>query len=219
MTDAEPEPEPIARALRIIVALVVLGFIGLLGYGLAAQAPETTIDDALATKRAVSAPAFDLEVLEGGRLGPLAPAWDRAAADGRVKLSELRGTPLVLNFWASWCDPCREEAPVLRKGWEAARQRGVLFVGLDIQDVRQDARRFVKELGQDYPQLRDPDKTIGRAYGITGIPETYFVSRRGRVVGHVIGVVTERQLQAGIEAAIAGRPTDARRGGDQRPTG
>ena len=208
-----------SRGLRLFVALAVVGFIGLLVYGIAAQAPETTIDDALAAKRPVTAPAFDLDVLEGGRLGRLAPVWGRAAADGRVKLSELRGTPLVLNFWASWCDPCREEAPLLQTGWESARPRGVLFIGLDIQDVREDARRFIRQFGQDYPHLRDPEKATGREYGITGIPETYFVSRSGRVVGHVIGVVNEQQLQAGIRAALAGRPIDARRGGDQRPTG
>ena len=204
-----------ARALGIVSAVA---FVGLLAYGVTAQAPDTTIDDALAAGRAVPAPGFELDVLVDGRPGPLAPAWQQAAADGRVDLAELRGTPVVLNFWASWCDPCREEAPLLQRGWRSARRQGVLFVGINMQDVREDARQFLREFGQDFPNVRDPTRDTARRWGATGIPETFFISRQGKVVGHVIGVVSARQLSEGMRAARDGRPRGADRGGDQRPT-
>jgi cytochrome c biogenesis protein CcmG/thiol:disulfide interchange protein DsbE len=216
-----PESQPHGRSgrlLRGLGLLAALGFLALLGYGLIARAPDTTIDDALAARRPVAAPGFDLGVLANGRPGRLAPAWQRATTDGRVKLTELRGTPIVLNFWASWCDPCRAEAPILERGWKAARPQGVMFLGLDMQDVPEDALGFIHQFGQDYPSVRDPTKDSARRWGVTGIPETFFISRRGDVVGHVIGTVTGRQLADGVRAAINGRPRDANRGGDRRPT-
>ncbi len=203
------------RAVRVLGALAAASFVGLLSYGLVAQSPDRTIDDALAQNRAVSAPGFNLDVLTDGRPGPLAPAWRRASQDGTVDLEELQGTPVVLNFWASWCDPCREEAALLQRGWQDARRRGVLFLGLDMQDVRQDARDFLREFRQDYPHVRDPDRGTARRWGVTGIPETYFISRRGEVVGHVIGTVTAKQLADGVQAALSGRPRDPDQGGEQ----
>ena len=199
--------------------MLVAGFIGLLVYGLMAQAPETGIDDQLARSRPAPAPGFELAALADGR--PQArpsDRWLRAAADGKVSLGELRGTPVVLNFWASWCVPCREEAPVLRRGAERWGERGVLFVGLNMQDVVEDARSFLREFDLDFPQVRDRTNETARRWGATGIPETFFIDARGRVVAHVIGTVTSEQLDVGAEAARAGRPTTARRGGDQRPT-
>lgn len=207
----------LARTIRFVGAIAAAGFVGLLVYGVLAQAPDRTIDEALATSRAVDAPGFKLAVLADGYPGPLAPIWTRASQDRTVDLDELRGTPVVLNIWASWCDPCREEAPLLQRGWEQARRRGVLFLGLDMQDVRQDARDFLREFGQDFPHVRDPDNGTARRWGATGIPETFFISRTGKVVGHVIGALTERQLSDGVQAALSGRPQDASVGGEQRP--
>jgi len=205
-------------AMRALGLLAVAAFIGLLVYGVLAQSPDTTIDDALARKEPVAAPGFTLDVLTSGKPGPLAGAWNRAADDGRVDLKELRGTPVVVNFWASWCDPCRQEAPVLERGWQKARGRGVLFVGLNMQDTREDALEFVRGLRQQYPNVKDPTNDTARRWGATGIPETFFISRRGDVVGHVIGTVTDRQLAAGVAAALNGRPRGADEGGEQRPT-
>jgi cytochrome c biogenesis protein CcmG, thiol:disulfide interchange protein DsbE len=214
-----PKPTMLARALRMLGILTAAGFVALLVYGVTAKSPDRTIDDALASNRAVAAPGFALSVLSDGRPGPLQAAWQRAARDGRVDLAELRGTPVVLNFWASWCDPCREEANILQHGWETGRGRGVLFLGLNMQDVREDARNFLRELRQDFPNVRDPTKETSLRWGATGIPETFFISSKGEVVGHVIGVVTARQLNDGMHAAIAGRPGGgAQRGGDVRPT-
>jgi cytochrome c biogenesis protein CcmG/thiol:disulfide interchange protein DsbE len=218
--------EPVARsrsavsaALRCLGVLAALGFVALLVYGVTTQAPDRTIDDALARAEAVHAPDFELDVLERGRVPrAVAPVIDRAAADGRIALSELRGTPVVLNFWASWCDPCRVEAPMLERGWRQAGREGVLFLGLDMQDVTGDAREFLRAFSISYPNVHEAGKEVSRRYGVTGLPETFFISRRGRIVGHVIGALTPGQLRAGVAAARSGRPAPASRGGDRQST-
>lgn len=210
---------PVRTLLRTVGALAVVGFIALLVYGLVAQSPDSTIDDALAQARATSAPGFELDVLQRGRQpAGLRPIVDRAAADGRIALSELRGTPVVLNFWASWCDPCRVEAPVLERGWEQAQRQGVLFLGLDMQDVTDDAREFLREFDVSYLNVREGGKETARRYGATGLPETYFISARGHVVGHVIGALDTAQLRAGVSAARDARPAAASEGGDRQGT-
>lgn len=210
---------PVGTLARGLAAVLVIGFMALLAYGVTSQAPDTTIDDALSRAEPVPAPGFRLVVLARGSVPPASAATTREAmADGTVDLGELRGAPVVLNFWASWCIPCREEARLLQRGWERDGRRGVLFVGLNQQDIREDARGFLREFGQTFPQIRDPDKTTARRWGVTGIPETFFVRRDGRIVGHVIGVVSPRQLEQGVTAAITGRPVGAQVGGSQRPT-
>lgn len=107
---------------------------------------------------------------------------------------------------------------MLEAGWRRARPRGVLFLGLNMQDVTEDARRFIGDFHLDYPDVRDPTNATSRKWGATGIPETYFVSANGKVVGHIIGTVTAHQLDDGVAAALSGRPRGADRGGEQRST-
>jgi cytochrome c biogenesis protein CcmG, thiol:disulfide interchange protein DsbE len=204
---------PARRVLRIAGVLAAAAFVALLVYGLTTKATNSTIDDALSRGEAVPAPGFTLSSLADGR--DAGDAWTRAAADGEVSLRELRGTPLVLNFWASWCDPCRAEATRLERAWK--QQSGVLFLGLDAQDAREDARDFISQFSLTFPHVRDPGNDTQRAWGVTGLPETYFIAADGRVVGHVIGTVDEQQLADGIAAAKAGRPAGAEEGGEQRP--
>ena len=164
------------------------------------------------------APAFTLPALAPGSAGGAAgAAFKRAAADGKVSLDELRGTPLVLNFWASWCDPCRAEAKVLERSFKQEGKGDVLFVGLDVQDAREDARDFISQFGLTFPHVRDGGADTKRGWGVTGLPETYFVGADGRVVGHVIGSIDAAQLTSGIAAARSGHPAGADRGGDRRP--
>ena len=196
-----------------VIGLVGL-FIALLVYGLESRGPDDAIDGALTEGRAATAPAFTLEVLDQGTIPPrLSGPLGGALADGRLSLAELRGTPVVLNLWASWCTPCREEAPRLQKGWERWGPRGVAYLGLNIQDLRGDARGFSQKFGITHPSVRDARRGVADSYGATGIPETFFVDARGRVVGHVIGVVSERELAAGARAAQEGRVVGTVTGG------
>ena len=193
---------------------LVLLFVALLVYGLVAKGTNDAIDSALAEGRAPRAPAFSLEVLERGTLpARLEETLGTALDDGQVTMAELRGTPLVLNLWASWCTPCREESPRLREGWERLGPRGIAFLGLNIQDLRGDAREFSDEFGLTYPSVRDARRGVADDYGATGIPETFFVDAGGRVVGHVIGVVSAAQLAAGVRAALSGQVAGTVSGG------
>lgn len=209
-----------ARYLSRTVALVVLAlFLALLAYGLLSQSADTTIDSSLAEAKAPPAPGFELELLERGDAGgPFGSQLRMAAADARIGLAELRGLPVILNFWASWCPPCRDEAPRLQRRWRTARADGVLFLGLDMQDLSGEARDFIGEFRISYPNVRDRGDDVARDWGVTGLPETFFISASGRVVGHVIGAISGQQLDDGIRAARLGRPLAPREGGDRRST-
>jgi cytochrome c biogenesis protein CcmG/thiol:disulfide interchange protein DsbE len=199
---------------RWLAVALTVPFVALLIYGLAAKGTSDAIDSALEEGRAPAAPEFTLEVLEQGTLpARLQESLGGALADGKVSVSELRGIPVVLNLWASWCTPCREESPRLREGWKQLGPRGVAFLGLNIQDLRGDARAFSEEFGLTYPSVRDARRGVADDYGATGIPETFFVDARGRVVGHVIGVVSTDQLAAGVRAAVSGQVAGTVTGG------
>jgi cytochrome c biogenesis protein CcmG/thiol:disulfide interchange protein DsbE len=212
-----PAPEgrhPLRWVGRGVAIAVAVAFVSLLAFGLATKSANTRIDDALAGGKPAPAPGFSLAVLQRGDMSD--PRLARALGDGRLSLTELRGFPVVLNFWASWCVPCREESPELQREWTAQRARGVVFLGLDMQDITDDARAFVREFRLTYPMVREGSNDTARRYGTTGIPETFFISRRGQVVGHVIGAASARQLREGVAAARAGRPLGVQQGGDQR---
>jgi cytochrome c biogenesis protein CcmG, thiol:disulfide interchange protein DsbE len=201
------------------VFAMVVAFVALLGFGLIADAPDTSIDQSLSEGRVAEAPGFDLDVLaEGG--SPTPAPLGRAVADGRISLSELRGAPVVLNFWASWCAPCREEGALLARTAAKYQERNVAFVGINMQDNTDDALEFIAspDFGNRYTHVRDPTDSTADEWGVTGLPETFFLSPEGAVTGHAIGVVTPGQLRAGIASAVAGRPLPTSAGGASRPT-
>jgi cytochrome c biogenesis protein CcmG/thiol:disulfide interchange protein DsbE len=207
------------NAGRIFAVLAAALFVALLAYGVLRKSDDTSIDDALQRSETIAAPQFELPLLEAGRLGEqLAVTLKGQLTDGRIDLKELRGTPVVINVWASWCVPCGEEAPVLERGWQVAKRSGVLVLGLDMQDVTDDARDFIREHHITYPSVRDRGNTVARRYGVTGVPETFFVSARGQVVGHVVGVVSAQQMRDGLAAARGGDRLGVQAGGEQRPT-
>jgi cytochrome c biogenesis protein CcmG, thiol:disulfide interchange protein DsbE len=204
---------------RLLVASAVALFLILLAYGLLTKAPNDSIDASLAKSHPSKAPGFDLPILQRGMLGTrLSSKIRHALADGDVSLTELRGTPVVLNFWASWCVPCRQEAPILERAWDRERGEGVLFVGLNMQDLSTDARAFLRDFHNTYLNIRDQGSDTAHSWGVTGVPETFFITATDRVVAHVIGVVSPAQLSQGIAAMQSGRAFGTLTGGATRPT-
>lgn len=134
----------------------------------------------------VSAPEFELPLFDGVPL----------------QLSDLRGQVVVLNFWASWCPPCRAEAPTFARVSAAFRERGVVFVGVNIQDNDADARQFIKEFGIAYPNGPDRTLEITTAYAVATIPTTIFVDAEGRIARRWMGSLTEQQLVSFVEGML-----------------
>jgi cytochrome c biogenesis protein CcmG, thiol:disulfide interchange protein DsbE len=207
-----------ARLGLVAILALIVALLALLAYGLTTSSPDDSIDNRLAERRAAEAPAFELHVLQRGSLGPLTDELRPPLTDDRLALGELRGMPVVLNFWASWCPPCRSEAPQLERTWRSLRAQGVVMLGLNMQDLTGDARDFTREFRVSYPNVRDQSDDVAIDWGVAALPETFFIDARGRVVGHVIGAVSDSQLRAGISAARSGKPVGARSGGDRRPT-
>lgn len=179
------------RALRHRVALLAAIVLVVVALALLTvrAGRQASITAALARGLAPEAPPFVL------------PRLDR---DGTLELAALRGEVVVLNFWASWCVPCRDEAPLLEAVWQRYRDRGVVVVGVNVQDLIPAAQRFLRETRTTYPVVRDRDNRIYRAYGLTGVPETFFIDRRGRIVRKFPGVVTDRATWfRAVEEALA----------------
>ena len=109
------------------------------------------------------------------------------------------GRPVFLNMWASWCPPCREEAPLLERTWRAFKDRGLVFVGVDIQDKLEDALAYIAEFDITYPNGPDPLGEISIDYGVSGIPVTFFVSTEGVVVRRWVGAIHESVLLSSIQ--------------------
>ena len=125
-------------------------------------------------------------------------------AEGQTfKLSESRGTVVLVNFWASWCIPCRQEAAELEQGWQLYKDRGVMFVGVDWSDSQTKALGFINEFGQTYFNGPDLRTKASQAYRITGVPETYLIDQNGILVWGVIRPITLAELQQHIEPLLA----------------
>ena len=160
-------------AAQVLALALVAGLLALLVWKLATQ------DEGAASKL-------------GRGEKPPAPSFrlDRLDQHGKLSLASYRGRPVVLNFWASWCVPCKEEAPLLESVWKQYRNRGLVVLGVDINDVRSEARRFARKNGMSYPLAYDGPGETTTDYGLTGVPETFFVARNGRLVCD--------RLQAGV---------------------
>ena len=139
------------------------------------------------------------------QVGAVAPAFTlhRLGAPGRVSLASYRGKPVVLNFWASWCQPCKSEAAALERDWSSYRNRGVVFLGVDYHDLSSDARRFVSAHALTFPMLEDGSGKVTGTYGISQVPETYVLNRQGRVVAHLAGPITDPAFAGKFRSALA----------------
>lgn len=189
---------------RAAVAMVIaLPLIGLFTFGLRRGDPRLIPSPLVGQP----APEFALPVLT---LDGAGAAGDGLSGD-TLRLADLRGDVVVLNFFASWCAPCRLEHGALNRVARRYEGRGVRFVGVVYNDSPEAVRAYVRELGgQRYPALLDPGQIAAIDYGLVGVPETFFIGADGVVRRKVFSAVTERQLVEEIEAALSagGAPGD-----------
>ena len=168
------------RALfwRLLIVGLLLAFVWFLAVGLQRQN---------VSERRVTGPAPDFEL---------------TTFDGEtIRLSELAGKGVVLNFWASWCDPCRAEADLLERAWRLERDRGIVFIGLDYLDQEHAALAYLEEFDITYPNGPDLQSAAARRYGIQGVPETFFIGPDGRIASMVIGpLLSEADLRQRLDA-------------------
>ena len=176
------EPKIFFRKSALAIAvLVVVGFLGLLGWGMLNKQPITGLSGITMVNR--PAPGLILTTFKGNT----------------ISLEDLRGKPVVINFWASWCPPCRIEAALIERTWRAYKNRGLIFLGVNIQDREEDALNYIREFDITYPNGPDPTGEISIDYGVSGLPVTFFVSRDGEVVRRWVGAIEKRVLTGSIE--------------------
>ncbi len=175
------------RVVIIVVAVVLLGFGVLLARVVMRTSGTQSFPAAVASGALPVAPEFVLRQLNGS---------------GSLALVSLRGSVVVVNFWASWCDPCKDEAPILQDVWVTDLQpQGDVFVGVVTQDLSDDARAFAKAYGLTYPLVHDDGGGVARAWGVGALPETFVLDRQGRAVRWFPGVVSAADLRAAIAEA------------------
>lgn len=140
-------------------------------------------------------------------IGSLAPGFALADLDGNpVRLADLRGRPVIVNFWASWCGPCVEEFPLLQQALDDHRTDGLAVVGIVFQDRSEPARAFLARMGAGWPAAMDPNGSVAQAYGVYAPPETFFIDRQGRVAGRQVGQLSEGDLATQLTAILASHP-------------
>ena len=170
------------------VTLVAAALVGLLTYGVVSKGTDTTLDDAVAKGQRPTAPVSALPWLQ---------------RQGSGSLADYKGKVVVLNVWASWCDPCREEVPLLQKTHDAIAAKGGVVLGLDTQDASNAAIDFLKERKATFPSLRDRDRSYGREFGVTGYPETFLIDRKGRIAALRRFPVTQAWLDEELPKLLA----------------
>jgi len=177
-------------AVPFAAILAVAALVFVLVYGVAAKSDDKTIDEAVKKNEQPTAPSLTLPVL---------------GTDGETQaLSDYKGQVVVLNFWASWCTPCRTEAPELEKAQKQLQEAGEgTVLGVAYQDAPKDSLKFMKEFDLTYPSLRDVGGKLAKEYGTRALPETFVVNPQGKVVAVSRGTVDAQFLQNAIKKATA----------------
>ncbi len=189
-----PGKWPFGRRSLVIaaVAVPVLAFLAILAWASFTSGPARgglAVNDNIVELDAdgEAAPDFSLNLMGGGS----------------IDSQELRGRVVMLDFWASWCPPCREEAPVLAQVYAEYHERGVEFVGVNLWDNAGDADLFVQQQGHEYPNGVDDGGKIAISYGVRGIPEKFFIDREGSIVRKFSGPMTADRLRMILESMLA----------------
>ncbi len=172
----------------ILVFIFVIALLALLGFRL--MSAQSTGNAKVPFSEP---PPFSLKLFEGYE-------WE---GKSEISPSLVKGHPLVINFWASWCIPCRDEAPALEKLQREYSNKGIIFLGIAYQDRREDSLAFLKQYGSTYPNGPDITGEISIDYGVTGVPETYFISTKSKVLRKYASPVTEPVLRKFLEELIA----------------
>ncbi len=174
-----------ARRVGWIIPLAVVPVLILLGYAFTLNPRE--VPSPLIGKPATK---FSLKTFDGNQ----------------ISLEGLRGKVVLVNFWASWCYPaCYEEAPTLERGWRAFKDRGLVLIGINIQDKDEPARKFLREFGHSFPNAPDPTGRVSVDYGVYGVPETFFIDRAGNVRYKHVGALTDAILKEQVEKLLGER--------------
>lgn len=193
MTQSDKDPGPQDPSSRLGVYLLIGGGVLLLIMGMyqllpgsSSENPSIGVADyrATAVHESHLAPDFTMPNLDGGE---------------PISLSDFRGKIVVLNVWASWCLPCRKEAPALQAAWEDYSGRGIQFLGSNYQDDRDAARAFVGEFGITYPSVFDPSGRLAVDYGFFGLPSTFVIDRSQRIRFRFTGYLTATTLRAALD--------------------
>ncbi len=178
-------------AIPIAATVLVVAILGLLVYGITSRGTDTTLDDAVKSGQTPTAPGATLK----------RPNLD---GTGATTLASLRGKIVVLNFWATWCVPCQDEAPVLQRAQQDLAKRGDgTVLGATYNDVASDSRGFIRTHHLTYPNVRDVGTDLARAYGTVALPETFVINARGKIVGMSRGQLNDRFLTEAIAKARA----------------
>lgn len=182
------------------------------------KAEGEEIRSSLARRRPVRAPDFSAQLIHAGTLPrSLQEPFERAATRDALDLSELRGTPVVLHLWSSECGPCRADARLVEATWKRWGPRGVLFVGASVKESADAARAVIRQYDLTYPGTSDRSGEIAKRYGATALPQTFFISAGGDIVGEVAGSPSVRQLELGASSAESGRAFGAEQGSSRVP--
>jgi cytochrome c biogenesis protein CcmG/thiol:disulfide interchange protein DsbE len=176
------------RAIPIVASLVGASLVGLLIYGVSAQSASRTLDEAVARHESPPAP-------EATRALPVLGAAAQSA------LVALRGKVVVMNVWASWCEPCQVEAPLLARAQPLLARHNATVLGITYEDNSPDSVRFVRQYHLTYPNLRDVDGSFARGYGTNVVPESFLIDRRGNVRAISRGEIDQTFVQRALALA------------------
>jgi cytochrome c biogenesis protein CcmG/thiol:disulfide interchange protein DsbE len=196
MTESDPDPAPSSPASKLGIHLLIGGGVILALLGVYQILPNSSSNE-----EGISVADYQAKAVPDSRPAPDFTMPDLDSGES-ISLSAFRGKIVVLNVWASWCLPCREEAPALQAAWEAYGGRGVQFLGSNYQDDRDAARGFIREFGITYPSVFDPSGRLAVDYGFVGLPSTFVIDSSGRIRFQFTGYMTGQKLRRVLDELL-----------------